>query len=66
MPEIGGVWYSDFAFEHMHRIAQQTLIDAPLGRDRALVNEAEVIHAFHDEFPGLTWTEPAEQGDDSA
>lgn len=53
MPEIGGVWYGDHAYEHMAQIAQETLD----GRDPELVNEAAVIHAFHEEFPGVVMKE---------
>ena len=52
MPEIGGVWYGDHAYEHMQRLAEQTvLLDED--SDPALMNEAKVIHAFHEEFPGI-------------
>lgn len=61
MPEIGGVWYGDHAYEHMARLAEQLhadglLVAQPDGRT-AEINEAEVIHAFHEEFPGVTMRE---------
>ena len=55
MPEIGGVLYSDEAFEHMREIAGQISLDGTL--DPKLVNEAAVIHEFHVQFPGLKWSD---------
>ena len=51
MKAIGGVAYSELAFEHMRQIAEQRELDGSL--DPAVKNEAEVIHAFHEHFPGV-------------
>lgn len=48
---IGGVPYSEEAFGHMQAIAEQLQLDGSL--DEALKNEAEVIHEFHVQFPGV-------------
>lgn len=61
MPEIGGVWYGDTAYEHMRQIAEQTSIEpSPRHGKTELLNEAEVIHAFHQEFPGVVMTDGEE------
>ncbi len=53
MPEIGGVHYSDEAFEHMRQLHER--IEAGEIPRHEGENEAAVIHAFHREFPGLIW-----------
>lgn len=48
MPEIGGVWYSREAYEHMrqlHQLREQ-------GED--VEHEAYIVHLFHEQFPGVT------------
>lgn len=56
--QIGGVAYSEEAFEHMHRIALQRQLDGTL--EPELKNEAEVIHAFHEHFPGVVMKKDAD------
>lgn len=58
MPKIGDVEYSEEAFAHMRRL-HALAVEAGDMDDRerrsALLREAETVHAFHEEFPGLTW-----------
>jgi hypothetical protein len=58
MPRIGDVVYDDAGFEHqreLHALAQPSL-DGDARPE--IIREAETIHEFYRQFPGVTMREP--------
>ena len=57
MPEIGGVAYGEEAYAHMRRLHADLAVETDPGLRATLLNEAEVIHELHVQFPGLKWSD---------
>lgn len=57
MSQIGTVRYSGPVYKLMRELAERVMAATSEAERKRLLREAETVHAFHEEFPGVVMHE---------